>query len=1314
MTKQNCDCCGKPKQENCQNCQNPFFLKKNGGKLAKKYCKPCRKKIKKKNKKEKKCECCGKQFLAKKHSNKHKHHHTNHSDDYSLDSDCSITEYIHKDEYDCVHNHGEHKYDNVNQQEDAPINEQEYDPINEQEDDHADDHDHNDHADEQEEHVDDHDQTGLHAVIAIDTALRDANGHPFKVDHDNGGTETFVFKADESHNHDFGKDISAYEWWDESHNLISEGIETAPITYSVGNHTIILNTYDTSVPPKKLSLTQKFSLVSPEAVPGISVKYYKDQLDNSLMTGDIFTKPDFVHSAYGVHLEEKDFKIGDSNFTENTLVRYCGNLCVNDAVGDDFSYALTASNGYELTIYIDGVLYDGGNLTSKKAVVDYRVLIKEDLSSLPFGIEIMASGSTSFMDSLAPGEQIIYYEHSQLDMTPVVNEVVSAGKINPGNVIQISGQGFYSSDPVQVFWNNYMITDPMVTPNLLEFTVPTIPDDIENGPIVVYVAVDGRTSNLLEFKYDFNVVPVKFILSKHAVGLPCVTSMIGPDERLYIGSVTGDIFALTFDDNYDVTDTQQIETVKGLSNSNILGLTFNPYDGHNPVKIYVSHSQLYANGGAAIPDGETSPYSGGVSVLTGPDFDVAVPLVTGLPVSNHDHGINGLEFTNNGDLMICVGGNTNAGVKADKLGDLDESPLSASILIAETSKRDFNGAITYVNTSDGQPNDDQLFGGSVDVAPGSDVRVYAPGFRNCYDIALTVDGNLYCTDNGPNNAFGPASTGPDTQGPGIPDEPYEPDKLCHVFEGKYYGHPNRNRGRTDSRQNIYYTHSSSSVEGVFEAKLAELPSSTNGLIEYRSHALDGQMYGELLAQKFRGKTSRIKLSEDKNSVSLVVDPEDLKDFTCLDVTMAPGGVVLGMSYVGADVKIAKPVDTTPVTKVFDVFPYRAPKQGGRPFVISGQKFGNFASTKVFFGDVEAELTSVTSTRIRGLVPSYHTLDTVLVDVKVVTNGVTVVHHDMFRYLVDSTGKWYPVEATGLHATMKRHESSFVECGGKMYLLGGRGIKPVFEFTPDSVDPTKGVWVQKGTIPIEMHHTQAVCYEGIIYIVNGMTDSYPNEVPLEHIQMYDPSNDTWAEGPEIPLERRRGSSGTVVYNGRIYTVGGIQHGHTSGHVAWFDQFDPVTGVWVELLDAPRTRDHVSAVVVEDKLYLAGGRRSDSATDVFANTVGEVDVYDFVSGVWSTLANDLPSRRAGASVVALVDELLVIGGESDAQVEAFDKVEAMNLTHNSWRELSPMNLGRHGTGTILHNGLVYVVAGSKNRGNDEIAHSDPNFMEVLQWN
>jgi hypothetical protein len=43
-----------------------------------------------------------------------------------------------------------------------------------------------------------------------------------------------------------------------------------------------------------------------------------------------------------------------------------------------------------------------------------------------------------------------------------------------------------------------------------------------------------------------------------------------------------------------------------------------------------------------------------------------------------------------------------------------------------------------------------------------------------------------------------------------------------------------------------------------------------------------------------------------------------------------------------------------------------------------------------------------------------------------------------------------------------------------------------------------------------------------------------------------------------------------------------------------------------------------------------------------------------------------------------------------------VEAFNLTTQQWTTLAPLSHGRHGTGAIVHNGKIYIGAGSSRQG------------------
>ncbi|NET35846.1 MAG: hypothetical protein F6K19_28105, partial [Cyanothece sp. SIO1E1] len=516
---------------------------------------------------------------------------------------------------------------------------------------------------------------------------------------------------------------------------------------------------------------------------------------------------------------------------------------------------------------------------------------------------------------------------------------------------------------------------------------------------------------------DNDAVEVKFDKKTVANLEAPTTAAWGPDGRLYVGTITGDIVAYTFDDSYNVTDSQTISTLSafnGVSNPNILGIAFNPYEniaGGQP-KIYVAHSQLYANGGTDFdPLTVFSPYSGQVSVLEGPDFSVAIPLVTGIGVSNHDHGVNGLEFDAQGNLLIAVGGNTNAGILDPAIGGIDESPFTAAIIKAEITKADFNGNIQYEFPEewvapDGltipNPEESQGFGSEHFVAPGVDVSVYASGLRNPWDLEWTTQGLLYATDNGANTGFGSVSTGPDTQEPFVQDVP---DELNLVAEGQYYGHPNRNRGRADSRQNVYYSYTDPS-DAVHTAPLTTFNASTNGIIEYRSTTFGGQLRGNLLTQRWNGGVRNVELSADGTQVEANTRLRTLPSggesvASGLDILTGFAGAIVGVNFSGDNITVATPIDDSVGTAMvaYDILEWRAPASGNGQFVIGGDNFSGLVSdTTVTIGGEVATVASVSNNRIFGTLPSFTDSGDNLLDIVVQSNGQTSTIADAFQPL----------------------------------------------------------------------------------------------------------------------------------------------------------------------------------------------------------------------------------------------------------------------------------------------------------------------------
>ena len=288
-----------------------------------------------------------------------------------------------------------------------------------------------------------------------------------------------------------------------------------------------------------------------------------------------------------------------------------------------------------------------------------------------------------------------------------------------------------------------------------------------------------------------------------------------------------------------------------------------------------------------------------------------------------------------------------------------------------------------------------------------------------------------------------------------------------------------------------------------------------------------------------------------------------------------------------------------------------------------------------------------------------------------------------------THSWKNFEAAG--EVLARHENAMAKVGNKIILIGGRGNKPL-----NILDLNTNQWTNGAQPPFEIHHLQAVTLDGLLYVVGAFTGGWPNETPLSHILIYDVEQDLWIIGPEIPENRRRGAAGVAVYKDKIYLVNGIINGHTSGWVNWLDEFDPYTGKWKILPNSPVARDHFHAAVIEDKLYVAGGRRSGSVEGKgFAGTVKQTNVYNFETKEWEILPN-IPTPRAGSTVAVLDDNLVILGGESDVQEKAHNEVEMLEIASKKWKDLPPLETGRHGTQAVIFDDHILIGAGSGNRG------------------
>ena len=265
----------------------------------------------------------------------------------------------------------------------------------------------------------------------------------------------------------------------------------------------------------------------------------------------------------------------------------------------------------------------------------------------------------------------------------------------------------------------------------------------------------------------------------------------GPDGRLYVADMLGLIKVYDVerdgDNDYRVTAVETIESIRDIPNHDddgrpnpkirkrlVTGLLVTG-TASAPV-VYVNSSDPRIGGGPSHTETGLDTNSGVLSRLVrepGGSGWTKLDLVRGLPRSEENHHPNGLaldESTNR--LYLSAGGNTNMGAPSNNFAGLPEYALSAAILEIDLGRI---GESTYDlptlddETRTGARDANDPFGGNdgrnqARLVPGGPVQVYAPGFRNAYDLVLTEAGRMYTIDNGPNGNWGGAPHGAGASG----------------------------------------------------------------------------------------------------------------------------------------------------------------------------------------------------------------------------------------------------------------------------------------------------------------------------------------------------------------------------------------------------------------------------------------------------------------------------------------------------------------------------------------------------------------------
>ncbi len=541
--------------------------------------------------------------------------------------------------------------------------------------------------------------------------------------------------------------------------------------------------------------------------------------------------------------------------------------------------------------------------------------------------------------------------HDASTIIPVLERVSKTSGI-VGNDIILVGTAFHNG--VQVKFGDEIAQTLDVSARRMTVRVP--PKSRNESTVEIIVMTNAGISNGITFTYgepkqpcaEIGFVPDTFKRGNETFEMRAIAvCKYGPDGRLYFGSLFNLLFSVAHDKNLVITK-QCRKRIPGKLQRSVLGIAFDPTDP--AIKMYFSSSTYEWFGTkrspAKITDFGKGWTNGKIQSITsrpgGCFNDDLKDVITGLPVTKHDHSTNWIEFLPNGKMLIAIGGFTNGGYTHPGLGGDPENLLSAAVI--ECPKNGYH--IKWTNYT--HPGESMLVPPKKGETP---CNMYAAGLRNSFGGLYHSNGEVYATDNGPNPGYGDFST--DCNG-GKQKGRYEEDSLYKLEEGRCHGHPNFARAKLLGKPEQCEKGSEKCVR-----PMNKLPASTNGIIDYRSNLFHGEMKGNLLFSEFvgggTGYIGRVILDKDGNS------REYFRKFHAdsgLSLAEGPRGELVMARVHKRSFLVMRPVcrPAATVTYFIGVHPKRGSWLGGQEVLISGFNFGKTPQAK--FG--AAYCTNVTS------------------------------------------------------------------------------------------------------------------------------------------------------------------------------------------------------------------------------------------------------------------------------------------------------------------------------------------------------------------
>ena len=242
-------------------------------------------------------------------------------------------------------------------------------------------------------------------------------------------------------------------------------------------------------------------------------------------------------------------------------------------------------------------------------------------------------------------------------------------------------------------------------------------------------------------------------------------------------------------------------------------------------------------------------------------------------------------------------------------------------------------------------------------------------------------------------------------------------------------------------------------------------------------------------------------------------------------------------------------------------------------------------------------------------------------------------------LAQSPGSWQALP----DMPVGKWEPGVVVLDDKLYIFGGYTDGVVSSKRSEVFDPSDNSWTLIQELPSAITHMNMVLDGRTVWFAGGFKDGYKGHAIAE-VWNYDVDLDRYTAAPLLPKPRAGG--GLAVVNGQLHYFGGLMADRdTDSGDHWMLDLEgwmQGSATWTHAAPMPAPRNQFSTVVFDGRIYAVGGQFHHDSVQL---DQPRTDIYDPVTDTWSS-GPDLPKGHSHAEGATFVHDgnIYMIGGHT----------------------------------------------------------------------